>query len=125
MVTSADTSKAVQALDASLNEDLEALRRDGLFRPLRVLESAQGPEVDIAGKAPGSSAFMINGVVTKDPPMSRDMRGPIAPAPAAVSAASPPALPLRGEISIRSDQLSLAYRRYLREIGMRYGVITR
>jgi glycine C-acetyltransferase len=51
MVTSADTSKAVQALDASLNEDLEALRRDGLFRPLRVLESAQGPEVDIAGKA--------------------------------------------------------------------------
>jgi glycine C-acetyltransferase len=51
MVTSADTSKAVQALDASLNEDLDALRRDGLFRPLRVLESAQGPEVDIAGKA--------------------------------------------------------------------------
>ena len=51
MVTSAGTSKAVQALDASLNEDLEALRRDGLFRPLRVLESAQGPEVDIAGKA--------------------------------------------------------------------------
>jgi glycine C-acetyltransferase len=51
MVTSAGMSKAVQALDASLNEDLEALRRDGLFRPLRVLESAQGPEVDIAGKA--------------------------------------------------------------------------
>ena len=51
MVTSAGTSEAVQALDASLNEDLEALRRDGLFRPLRVLESAQGPEVDIAGKA--------------------------------------------------------------------------
>jgi glycine C-acetyltransferase len=51
MVTSAGTSKAVQALDASLNEDLDALRRDGLFRPLRVLESAQGPEVDIAGKA--------------------------------------------------------------------------
>jgi glycine C-acetyltransferase len=51
MVMSAGTSKAVQALDASLNEDLEALRRDGLFRPLRVLESAQGPEVDIAGKA--------------------------------------------------------------------------
>src|SRR5579864_4829459 len=51
MVSSAGTSKAVQALDASLNEDLEALRRDGLFRPLRVLESAQGPEVDIAGKA--------------------------------------------------------------------------
>jgi glycine C-acetyltransferase len=51
MVTSAGTSKAVQALDASLKEDLDALRRDGLFRPLRVLESAQGPEVDIAGKA--------------------------------------------------------------------------
>ena len=51
MVTSAVTSKAVQALDASLNEDLEALRRDGLLRPLRVLESAQGPEVDIGGKA--------------------------------------------------------------------------
>ena len=41
MVTTSETSKAVQALDASLNEDLEALRRDGLFRPLRVLESAQ------------------------------------------------------------------------------------
>jgi glycine C-acetyltransferase len=51
MAMDTDTSKAVQALDASLNEDLEALRRDGLFRPLRVLESAQGPEVDIAGKA--------------------------------------------------------------------------
>jgi glycine C-acetyltransferase len=41
----------VRALDASLNEDLEALRRDGLFRPLRVLESAQGPVVDIGGRA--------------------------------------------------------------------------
>jgi glycine C-acetyltransferase len=51
MVTRSDTSRAVQALDASLNEDLEALRHDGLFRPLRVLESAQGPEVDIAGRA--------------------------------------------------------------------------
>jgi glycine C-acetyltransferase len=51
MVTSADASRAVQALDASLNEDLDALRRDGLFRPLRVLQSAQGPEVEIAGKA--------------------------------------------------------------------------
>src|SRR6202049_402336 len=51
MVTRSDTSRAVQALDASLNEDLEALRRDGAFRPLRVLESAQGPEVDIAGRA--------------------------------------------------------------------------
>jgi glycine C-acetyltransferase len=51
MVTRSDTSRAVQSLDASLNEDLEALRRDGAFRPLRVLESAQGPEVDIAGRA--------------------------------------------------------------------------
>jgi glycine C-acetyltransferase len=51
MVARSETSEAVQALDASLNEDLEALRRDGLFRPLRVLESAQGPEVDIAGRA--------------------------------------------------------------------------
>src|SRR5579864_6535358 len=50
MVTSAGTSRAVQALDASLQEDLEALRRDGLFRPLRVLESAQGPEVVINGR---------------------------------------------------------------------------
>lgn len=51
MITEHSTSDAVRALDASLDEDLEALRRDGLFRPLRVLESAQGPEVDIAGKA--------------------------------------------------------------------------
>ena len=51
MITKPSTSEAVRALDASLNEDLEALRRDGLFRPLRVLESAQGPEVEIAGKA--------------------------------------------------------------------------
>ena len=50
MITEHSTSEAVRALDASLNEDLEALRRDGLFRPLRVLESSQGPEVDIAGK---------------------------------------------------------------------------
>ena len=41
----------MRALDASLNDDIEALRRDGLFRPLRVLESAQGPLVEIAGKA--------------------------------------------------------------------------
>ena len=50
MITNPTASDAVQALDASLNEDLEELRRDGLFRPLRVLESAQGPEVEIAGK---------------------------------------------------------------------------
>ncbi len=66
---------------------------------------------DIAGKEPNAGAFMFNGVVTKDPPMSRDMRGLIAPAqplaaapapaptPTAVSAAAPPALPLRGEIT--------------------------
>src|SRR5437660_4451222 len=51
MIAEPTTSAAVQALDASLNEDLEALRRDGLFRPLRVLESAQGPQVDIGGRA--------------------------------------------------------------------------
>ena len=51
MITRHSTSEAVRGLDASLNQDLEALRRDGLFRPLRVLESAQGPEVEIAGKA--------------------------------------------------------------------------
>ncbi len=50
MITDTQTSTAVQALDASLNDDLEALRRDGLFRPLRVLESAQGPEVVIGGR---------------------------------------------------------------------------
>ena len=52
MIVEPATSAAVQALDASLNEDLEALRRDGLFRPLRVLESAQSPEVEIGGKTP-------------------------------------------------------------------------
>ncbi|MBV9524631.1 MAG: aminotransferase class I/II-fold pyridoxal phosphate-dependent enzyme, partial [Candidatus Dormibacteraeota bacterium] len=50
MIGERATSKAVQALDASLQEDLEALRSDGLFRPLRVLESAQGPEVVINGR---------------------------------------------------------------------------
>src|SRR5438309_12108977 len=51
MIAEPTTSAAVQALDASLNEDLEALRRDGLFRPLRVLESPQAPEVEIGGRA--------------------------------------------------------------------------
>src|SRR5438309_7488534 len=51
MIAEPTTSAAVQALDASLNEDLEALRRDGLFRPLRVLESAQAPEGEIGGRA--------------------------------------------------------------------------
>jgi pilus assembly protein CpaC len=59
---------------------------------------------DIATGEPSALGFMLNGKVTKDPPMSRDLRGPIAlptPAvtPAAVSTASPPALPLRGEIA--------------------------
>jgi glycine C-acetyltransferase len=43
-------SAAVSALDESLQEDLEKLRRDGLFRPLRVLESAQAAEVVIGGR---------------------------------------------------------------------------
>jgi glycine C-acetyltransferase len=43
-------SAAVNALDASLQEDLDKLRRDGLLRPLRVLESAQAAEVVIAGR---------------------------------------------------------------------------
>jgi glycine C-acetyltransferase len=50
MLTEQRTSDAVQALDASLTEDLEALKRDGLFRPLRVLESPQAPEVVINGR---------------------------------------------------------------------------
>jgi glycine C-acetyltransferase len=50
MITKPTTSDAVRALDASLQEDLEALRRDGLFRPLRVLQSAQAPEVEIEGR---------------------------------------------------------------------------
>ena len=43
-------SDAVRGLDASLSEDLDRLRAEGLFRPLRVLESAQGHEVVIAGR---------------------------------------------------------------------------
>ena len=43
-------SAAVSALDESLQEDLEKLRRDGLFRPLRVLESPQAAEVVIKGQ---------------------------------------------------------------------------
>jgi glycine C-acetyltransferase len=48
--TKPSVSAAVEALDASLAEDIEALKRDGLFRPLRVLESPQGAEVVIGGK---------------------------------------------------------------------------
>jgi glycine C-acetyltransferase len=43
-------SGAVQALDESLEEDLDKLRRDGLFRPLRVLESPQAAEVVVGGR---------------------------------------------------------------------------
>ncbi|HZB97153.1 MAG TPA: glycine C-acetyltransferase [Candidatus Sulfotelmatobacter sp.] len=43
-------SAALKALDASLHADLEQLRSEGLFRPLRVLESAQAAEVTIAGR---------------------------------------------------------------------------
>src|ERR1700732_3547563 len=50
MITETNTSPAVQALDASLTEDLEALKRDGLYRPLRVVAAPQGPEVVIKGK---------------------------------------------------------------------------
>ncbi len=46
----AEMSAAVQALDESLESDLQQLRRDGLFRPLRVLESAQAAEVVIGGR---------------------------------------------------------------------------
>jgi len=45
----APLSAAVRALDESLEEDLDQLRRDGLFRPLRVLESPQAAEVVIGG----------------------------------------------------------------------------
>ncbi len=44
------TSAAVRTLDASLQEDLDALREEGLFRPLRVLESPQMAEVVIGGR---------------------------------------------------------------------------
>ena len=43
-------SDAVQELDRSLSEDLDRLREEGLLRPLRVLESAQGHEVVIGGR---------------------------------------------------------------------------
>jgi glycine C-acetyltransferase len=49
-IESITTSDAVRALDASLQEDLDTLRSEGLFRPLRVLESAQMAEVVIGGR---------------------------------------------------------------------------
>ncbi len=44
-----EKSAAVSALDTSLEADLDQLRADGLFRPLKVLESPQDNEVVIAG----------------------------------------------------------------------------
>ncbi len=49
-IESITTSDAVRHLDASLAEDLDALRNEGLFRPLRVLESPQMAEVVIGGR---------------------------------------------------------------------------
>jgi len=49
-IESINTSEAVRGLDASLQQDLDALRKEGLFRPLRVLESPQMAEVVIAGR---------------------------------------------------------------------------
>jgi glycine C-acetyltransferase len=49
-IDSISTSDAVRHLDASLQEDLDALRNEGLFRPLRVLESPQMAEVVIGGR---------------------------------------------------------------------------
>jgi glycine C-acetyltransferase len=49
-IESITTSDAVRRLDASLGEDLDRLRSEGLFRPLRVLESPQMAEVVIAGR---------------------------------------------------------------------------
>jgi glycine C-acetyltransferase len=44
-------SDAVQALDRSLSADLDRLREEGLYHPLRVLESPQGHEVTIGGQS--------------------------------------------------------------------------
>ena len=49
-IESMKTSEAVRHLDASLQEDLDSLRNEGLFRPLRVLESPQMAEVVIGGR---------------------------------------------------------------------------
>jgi glycine C-acetyltransferase len=46
----APVSRAVAALDSSLNEDLDRLRAEGLFRPLRVLMTPQDAEVVIEGR---------------------------------------------------------------------------
>ena len=49
-IESLRTSDAVRALDSSLKEDLDTLRAEGLYRPLRVLESPQMAEVVIRGR---------------------------------------------------------------------------
>ena len=49
-IESIRTSAAVRALDSSLQDDLDTLRAEGLYRPLRVLESPQMAEVVIAGQ---------------------------------------------------------------------------
>jgi glycine C-acetyltransferase len=50
-IESIQTSDAVRTLDASLEADLAELREQGLFRPLRVLESPQMAEVVIGGRS--------------------------------------------------------------------------
>jgi glycine C-acetyltransferase len=50
MTEKTQRSQAVRALDESLLADLDQLRAEGLFRPLRVLESAQANQVVIAGR---------------------------------------------------------------------------
>jgi glycine C-acetyltransferase len=49
-IESIRTSEAVRALDGSLQQDLDTLRSEGLYRPLRVLESPQMAEVVIGGR---------------------------------------------------------------------------
>jgi glycine C-acetyltransferase len=49
-IESLQTSAAVRGLDRSLQEDLDGLRAEGLYRPLRVLESPQMAEVVIGGR---------------------------------------------------------------------------
>ena len=44
------SSAAVRALDASLAQDLDQLRSEGLYRPLKVLETPQMSEVVIGGR---------------------------------------------------------------------------
>ncbi|GAC1337148.1 MAG: glycine C-acetyltransferase [Candidatus Dormibacteria bacterium] len=48
--SAAQRSAGVLKLDASLQEDLDTLREEGLLRPLRVIESANDSEVTIRGQ---------------------------------------------------------------------------